>query len=617
MNWFFPPLLPSQVETEVTQRDQFSNDDIELSETIVREVIQNSLDAAIDDSSTVSVSFRFLEKSEKLTETFMKPLFKEQEEHAKVAGLEDVDFTNPRALVIEDFGTKGLTGSLDTKDENNFSDFWRRHGKSHKTGKSRGRWGLGKLVYSTTSQIGVFWGATVRAEDPNIHLMGQTVLNLRKYKGKEYPPHAFFSDINSPGDPYKEIPVPIKNRKLVNEFVERFSLERSKKPGLSIIIPFPNPSFKLERMISVAISNYFYPIVTNQLTLKFNETEINSANVRNYAHKYASADITDIDILFDFIKAVNSYKDELKLILNKEYINERLTKNDLNEKVFKATKTKFDNNELISFKIPLILKKKNNRKVQTFFEVYIQKPSNLEVGRDLYVRDGLTLPGESKLKHKLVLSAVVAEDEEICSFLGDAENAAHTKWIQSAEKVKRNYKDPQKTIRFIKNSIVELVELLSEEENFEDTNVLTDFFWTNDETIPSERPTPTPPKPEDPPTPPKPEDPPPPPPRLREWEINKANGGFSIISTNDLNSNKLPITKTIKLAYDLVGTKKPFEKYKTYDFSLGVNGTIEVITNAEIEERRENYVKLKITKLPFEFTALGFDEHRDLKIKFK
>lgn len=63
MKWHFSPQLPGQVETEVTQRDQFSNDEVELAETIVREAVQNSLDAAVDDPANIRVTFKWLDKS--------------------------------------------------------------------------------------------------------------------------------------------------------------------------------------------------------------------------------------------------------------------------------------------------------------------------------------------------------------------------------------------------------------------------------------------------------------------------------------------------------------------------------------------------------------------------
>ena len=162
MAWQFIPQLDCYVESGVTQRDQFRNDEVELSDTIVRESIQNSLDATLPGEVT-HVRFSYIDGS-RLESSFVEELFSGQLEHAEAAGrdVQAVDFSVPSALVIEDFGTKGLTGGTDVKDNDNFSDFWRRHGKSHKTGTSRGRWGLGKLVYSSSSMLGVFFGLTVR-----------------------------------------------------------------------------------------------------------------------------------------------------------------------------------------------------------------------------------------------------------------------------------------------------------------------------------------------------------------------------------------------------------------------------------------------------------------------
>lgn len=62
-------------------------------------------------------------------------------------------------------------------DKEPFSDFWRRMGKSHKAGKSLGRWGLGKLVFSSSSEARIFFGLTVRKTDPELSLlMGQPVI---------------------------------------------------------------------------------------------------------------------------------------------------------------------------------------------------------------------------------------------------------------------------------------------------------------------------------------------------------------------------------------------------------------------------------------------------------
>lgn len=153
MKWHFSPLVSEYVETEVTQRDQFNNDDVDISETIIREAIQNSLDAAIDDPCRVKVTVRWVDRESGLSPDFFESLFDGQSCHAKSAGIDvaSLDFDNPSALIIEDFGTRGLTGSVNEKDDENFSDFWRRHGKAHKSGKSRGGWGNSKIECSAVN----------------------------------------------------------------------------------------------------------------------------------------------------------------------------------------------------------------------------------------------------------------------------------------------------------------------------------------------------------------------------------------------------------------------------------------------------------------------------------
>ena len=98
----------------------------------------------------------------------------------------------PRLLVIEDFNTLGLTGTTDQLDEGNFRNFWRRHGRSGKTGKAGGRWGLGKLVYSSASCLSCFFGLTVRDGDPTPLLIGQAVLRTHEFQGVRRPPHGFW-----------------------------------------------------------------------------------------------------------------------------------------------------------------------------------------------------------------------------------------------------------------------------------------------------------------------------------------------------------------------------------------------------------------------------------------
>ena len=63
--------------------------------------------------------------------------------------------------------------------------FWRNRGRSKKSEDSRGRWGLGKLVFPHSSQINTFFGLTKRDDDKESYLMGTADLKFTSMKVKD------------------------------------------------------------------------------------------------------------------------------------------------------------------------------------------------------------------------------------------------------------------------------------------------------------------------------------------------------------------------------------------------------------------------------------------------
>lgn len=609
MKWHFPKQLADQVETEVTQRDQFDNDSVNLSETIVREAIQNSLDAAINHSHTVKVSFKFLNNFSKESKHLFQELLNEQRKHAEASALDltEVDFDNPSALVIEDFGTTGLTGSVDTKDDNNFSDFWRRHGKSHKTGRHRGRWGLGKLVYSTTSLIGAFFGVTRRADEPHDHLMGQAVLNLRDVEGTTYTPHGFFCDLKNEGDPVKRIPVPVQDQQFVAQFTEAFRLSRREGPGLSIVIPFPNPQLKEKEMIGISIVNYFYPIIAKKLVLCFGEVTVDHSNIRALARKYAHDRFRQMEELFDFIDEALMLSAEPQFECRAHPVNEnQWSEKDFSDAELKKLRLSFSAGEIVGFQLPIIVKRKNGQDVATFYYAFLKRPETLDNGMDLYVRGGLTLPAESKFRHQKALAMLVAEEETICDFLGDAENAAHTKWTTNTEKLRRNFRSTQAPVSLIKNSLVQLYDVLADITEEIDENALNQFFWYEEpktETKNQSRTESTPTIPEIPRKPPT-------------IRVTRKAGGFSLTSDTGLAEEMLPLDLTVKLAYD-ISKGDAFKNWSHFDFDIGDHKEIMVQSEGgvDVASAEGQTLQLTVSSLDFSLVVLGFDENRDLKVK--
>lgn len=93
-------------------------------------------------------------------------------------------------LVIEDFGTKGLTGdpcaNLEHERNNNFWGFFRAIGISPKGESDAGSWGLGKWVFPDASVINTYIGMTQRVDEDNWLLMGMSLLKTHHLGSTKY-----------------------------------------------------------------------------------------------------------------------------------------------------------------------------------------------------------------------------------------------------------------------------------------------------------------------------------------------------------------------------------------------------------------------------------------------
>src|SRR5688572_17118754 len=102
MKLVFREIGADEVEKEVTQRDQFNSDEVELVEALVREAHQNSLDAKCKNRSgpvRTRLAFRnALPEHERL----FSVLFRELPAHLRASQVDisEVDFSRPRFLVI-------------------------------------------------------------------------------------------------------------------------------------------------------------------------------------------------------------------------------------------------------------------------------------------------------------------------------------------------------------------------------------------------------------------------------------------------------------------------------------------------------------------------------------
>jgi len=169
-------------------------------EALIREGIQNSLDAGQPDSP-VTVRILLSGETQAAAQRDMNPFMEGLWPHLQAEGNGLLDAPSPQDpcpfLVFEDFGTTGLTGDTSQWQPlpgviNNFFNFHRADGRSDRGEHERGRWGVGKQVFTRSSRIRTFFTLTVRTDDHRRILMGQAALRSHFFDGVYHSPGGWF-----------------------------------------------------------------------------------------------------------------------------------------------------------------------------------------------------------------------------------------------------------------------------------------------------------------------------------------------------------------------------------------------------------------------------------------
>lgn len=596
-----------EVEQEVTQRDQFNTDEVTLVATIVREPHQNSLDAGQPGSGQpVRTKFSFHEAKDSDAQYFSE-LFSSLRPHlaASDLDLDDLDFRRPRILVIEDFGTTGLSGKFDNStDMSPFNDFWRRIGTSHKGGASGGRWGLGKLVFSSASRIRTFFGLTIRQEDSarTPLLMGQSVLKTHVVDGIKYAPHIFFGQSGS-----KKLQLPDTDHLTVERFRSAFGISRTDEPGLSIAIPFALGDITPQSLVPEVMKNYFFPILTGKLVVEIGDTLIDAETFDDVAANCLPGSAMANRELMAFIRRVHTATAP-DVILRDGWLElgamgsaiepGRLT--ELREKLALSA-------ELVHVCAPITIRRQTGEVCVTSFDLYLQKAPDGVKTESLFVRGAITVPEESRyFRGRNVFGALVAAREDIAEFLGDAENPAHTRWNGNADKLKTKWKSPTARLSEIRHSLETLYNLLAQAVESEEQDALIDIFSIEGPATTVKKrakagPTPPPPVPVIPIS-------------RKLYRIVDRRGGFSIRAAPGLSASDLPLQIRVKAAYDIL-RGDPLRKYSPLDFDFNNKGITINDEGANCVAIGSNELQIDADSLNFIVDIDGFDIHRDLLVK--
>jgi len=624
--WAFAELRGDDVrrdpnESELFKTEQTAEGEYAGTDALVREILQNAIDAgcgngpvrvrlAIHDAQDAPGAGRLAYYFNRLR----APLAAHQ-----------IGFNNQgvpevpcRFLVVEDFGTRGLEGDTllfhdpARADElrQYFYWFWRNIGRSGRTGDDLGRWGLGKAVFLAASRVGCMFGLTIRQSDQRKLLMGQAVLQIHEYAGREFKPEGYWCGEQNA----IRLPLPIEDEEELREFCHEWKLSRGTEPGLSVVAPFIHEELKADRLLQAVAVHFFMRIIRGELEVEVVGPAIGSVTLDRNSISDACRYITwdgpsrtkrhvapPIDFARRCMEEAPAITTDVLGIDHIPKLTEIFAEPKLDD-----LRRKFSDGVLVSVRVRLNLPRRTDLAQQGQLDAYLQRTSDGLRCESYYVRGGMTITKiNSQAGKRGVQALVVVDCGPLAELLGDTEGPAHEDWDISQERPDREWKTWKGRVKFVRRIVDSLAELLTPPAAKPDFDLLSDFFSI----------------PQVPDRPPRPgRDEPPPggiiiPPSPPKWfQITPQESGFTVSRKPGV---AIPADAALRVsvAYDLP-RGDPLRNWSPFDFTISRNGRgLSPTGRGVMAHVKGNVVLLKNIDEEFRFTIKGFDRHRDLFVQ--
>ncbi len=457
----------------------FDRTDYPYSETLVREAIQNSLDAQLEKDQPVQINFTFYEEAIGSRREYFEKLMEYRDSLGLVIP-EEWDNDKIKWLIVEDFNTTGLLGSLEDRKDSDFWNYWLNFGISSKDGTKRGSKGIGRVTFLIASRIQTVIGITSRFKAEKA-ICGMAVLGVDTNNEFLKSTHAHFAkDIN--GNIFElhdsdEHYSSIKNSFCFEDYEDGF------ESGLGLLIPYPHTELSTEVILAAAIENFAPAVLSNNLEIKVDGRVLNKDNIFSIAPT-VSDHLNDKAIKNDVVRFLNYINDVLNDDSTTELKFYSIKKNSIKDYPKKNVISKLQN--LISFGGSIKLKLsfpiyKNGIKDFVSLKVLIGPSSQTSpTPIDKFFREGMSIPNvKTKTPGDLDL-IILAEEGELARYLNLCEGKAHLDFLESQEvklALKKHGYDQGITLRrYIKNIQTELRILMTPDVPKEDPTVFDKYF---------------------------------------------------------------------------------------------------------------------------------------------
>ena len=593
-------------------------------QALVRELLQNARDASTRQSA-VRVRMSVHEGDEALPETSAKHWFGAVWRHLRApdsgVAVEAAEPGAMRFLVVEDFGTCGLTGDAgltkpppeNRAPKERFFAFVRAEWYTNKESGRGGSWGVGKTVFWRSSDINTVFAYSVRDGDPRRVLIGQTVLCYHEVGGKTYAPDVMWGTRRESD----RLVLPVSDDAILDRFRRDFRVRREDEPGLTVVVPMLEKEITARTLLEHTIREYFLPILRGDLIIEIAGRDVPGGSVELHAANLAA----HVDALRD------READELRpLVRLGEWIRSEPKPHELvrpatgapswaeslPDELAKTYAPAFLRDEPLAFRVPVLVRRSGGETQESYFDVFMQREPANRPCKPVFIRNGIVIPKvrERALRSLRLHAIVLAEDGALAELLRDAEGPGHTHWSaetkSARQQFKRKYVGGLELIRFVESAPRAIAErLLATQQERDTTSLADDFPVPLDEAerrVRQRRKRRGQEQPEHPDIRDR---------KPRAFVIEERKGGFVV--RRDDPAAPLPSRLRIRVAYDR-SRGNPFKHYHTADFKLNQAPIRCQLTGVREVTRHRNELVVDVLSDAFRIEVNGFDLHRDLVV---
>jgi hypothetical protein len=625
-SWAFKEATPGDRARESQVEKFFSSDAVaNRSNAIIREGIQNSLDAA-PDGVVVRVRVK-VGTWDAQTATNRSPIFESGfREHLDAEGVSTKMPLAPRVgekfryLTFEDFGTSGLQGDPATwwPDEHGqsepFFNYFRAEGISGKTEGARGRHGVGRLVFMFASRARSMFGLTRRDGSGGASeelLMGTAVLRNHRLNDVPFLPDGW---CGIPDSKTKGLTLPTQDLDFINEFKAAFGISRATENGLSVIVPWLFDDVTTSELLHATIGGYYYPILSGQLVVEIVDENdsiimVSAGSIDSVVASCEQSFQGSIQPMIELARKSLATTDRIVLNQRSQAEAPKWDASIASKELLSQINEALESGEAVTLRVPMYVRPKGKPPAPSYFDIHINRDAGIGESQINFIREGIIISDVRPRRTSGIRALIVIDEGPLATFLGDSENPSHTQWQKDV--VKDGYVYAPGVIDFVTQSIPQLLALISQQQKKPDTSLLLDLF-----SIPAEagalKPVKETKEEQGDRTAKKIIDLKK---RVQPYAIERRGNGFVVRQGNS--SSFQPFSFVVRVAY-AVRRGNAFGKYKTADFVLGKDDVKLDTRGCTLKTVGANWVVVRADSAEFELMATGFDsDHRDIRVDVK